>query len=147
MTLRETLITELESLADSYGELAEGLPADAFAADLGEHSNRIGQQFWCVVGARESYGEAIKAERWQGFGCSLTDEQTRDQATVVQALRSSATDMKQLIADTEWTHYRDRVLVGLIEHEAQHQGQLIRYVYGLGYTFPESWKQRWALDD
>ena len=37
------------------------------------------------------------------------------------------------------------MLLALLEHEAQHQGQLIRYVYALDYTFPESWASRWAL--
>jgi hypothetical protein len=30
-------------------------------------------------------------------------------------------------------------------HETQHHGQLIRYVYGLGLVFPESWRDRWNL--
>jgi uncharacterized damage-inducible protein DinB len=34
----------------------------------------------------------------------------------------------------------------LLEHEVQHHGQLIRYLYGLGIERPESWKQRYALD-
>ena len=35
----------------------------------------------------------------------------------------------------------------LLEHETQHQGQLIRYVYGLKYKFPKSWAERWALEE
>lgn len=147
MTFRETLIHELESLADSYEELADNLPDEAFVANLGERSNRVGQQMWCVIGARESYGEAIKAEKWQGFGCSLSDDETRDKATVKAALAESSAAMKDLLASTEWSEYRDRVLVALLEHEAQHQGQLIRYVYSLGYSFPESWIRRWALEE
>jgi hypothetical protein len=147
VNFRETLFRELESLADSYEELANKLPDEAFGNRLSHRSNRIGQQMWCVVGARESYSEAIKAEKWQGFDCSLTDDDTRDKATVARALRESSASMKELLASTEWTEYRDRVLVGLLEHEAQHQGQLIRYVYALGYSFPESWVRRWALEE
>ncbi|MBK8233243.1 MAG: hypothetical protein IPK72_22375 [Candidatus Eisenbacteria bacterium] len=33
----------------------------------------------------------------------------------------------------------------LLEHEVQHHGQLIRFVYGNGLTFPESWKVRYTV--
>jgi len=34
----------------------------------------------------------------------------------------------------------------LLEHEAAHQGQLIRYLYGLALPIPASWKRRYALE-
>jgi len=34
----------------------------------------------------------------------------------------------------------------LLEHEAQHHGQLIRYLYGLRLPIPASWKSRYALE-
>lgn len=33
----------------------------------------------------------------------------------------------------------------LLEHEIQHHGQLIRFVYGNGLTFPESWHTRYTV--
>jgi len=39
------------------------------------------------------------------------------------------------------------LLLDLFEHETQHQGQMIRYVYGLGLHFPKSWIDRWALEN
>jgi hypothetical protein len=33
----------------------------------------------------------------------------------------------------------------LLEHELQHHGQLIRYVYGNKLEFPESWKKRYTV--
>jgi hypothetical protein len=33
----------------------------------------------------------------------------------------------------------------LLEHELQHHGQLIRFVYGNGLTFPESWNKRYTV--
>lgn len=35
--------------------------------------------------------------------------------------------------------------IDLLEHEAAHQGQLIRYLYALKLTIPPSWKARYAL--
>ena len=33
----------------------------------------------------------------------------------------------------------------LLEHEVQHHGQLIRYVYATGLTFPVSWHDRYTV--
>jgi hypothetical protein len=33
----------------------------------------------------------------------------------------------------------------LLEHEVQHHGQLIRYVYGNSLSFPESWHTRYTV--
>jgi len=33
----------------------------------------------------------------------------------------------------------------LLEHETQHHGQLIRFVYGNGLTFPASWNKRYTV--
>jgi hypothetical protein len=39
----------------------------------------------------------------------------------------------------------EEMIIDLLLHEAQHHGQLIRYIYGLGLDFPESWRRRWSL--
>jgi hypothetical protein len=36
-------------------------------------------------------------------------------------------------------------MIDLLEHEAGHHGQLIRYLYGLRREIPESWKKKYAL--
>jgi hypothetical protein len=46
----------------------------------------------------------------------------------------------------DWNDVREALLIDLLEHEAQHQGQLIRYLYGLGITVPTSWKNRYNLN-
>ena len=45
----------------------------------------------------------------------------------------------------EWTPERERLLVTLLEHEVQHHGQLIRYVYANGLSFPASWSERYTV--
>jgi len=65
---------------------------------------------------------------------------------VLDALEQSAADFDQVARHVEWTEARIELLLALFEHETQHQGQLIRYVYGLGYKFPTSWIERWALE-
>ena len=34
---------------------------------------------------------------------------------------------------------------GLLEHEVQHHGQLIRFVYGNKLSFPDSWNKRYTV--
>ena len=131
-----------------YDDLVTTLPAGALALDLaGLPSNRIGQQLWCVVGARESYARAIAAGSWQGFACGLTRAQTEDPAALAEHLRRAAGEAEAAIgATTDWTPDRLRLLMSLLEHEVQHHGQLIRYLYANRLPIPASWKERYALD-
>ncbi len=141
-------IKSLERAFGLYADLAEALPSDAFTRHLADlPSNTVGQQLWCVIGARESYGHAIEDGEWQGFACSLSDEGTADQTAVSQHLRASADSVRALLADAEsLSDQQNAFVLDLIGHEAQHQGQLIRYLYGLELAIPASWKCRWALD-
>jgi hypothetical protein len=131
-----------------YDDLVATLPAGALALDLaGLPSNRIGQQLWCVIGARESYARAIAAGSWQGFTCALAHAQTEDPVTVAEHLQRTAAEAETAIAaTTDWTPDRTRLLMSLLEHEVQHHGQLIRYLYANRIPIPASWKERYTLD-
>jgi len=108
-------------------------------------SNTIGAQLWCVVGARESYARAIAAGEWAGFTCSL--DEPADPAEVAAALdRSEAAISEALAPLDDSSDAQDRLVLNLLEHEAQHHGQLIRYLYGLRLPIPASWKSRYALE-
>lgn len=143
--MRKAVIKNIGVLSQAHTEFAESLPAEAFGRSLEARSNTIGEQFWCVIGARESYADAIENDGWSGFICSLPGAATGNKTQVCQALKRSEIRFEQASRDIEWTDNREALLLALLEHEAQHQGQLIRYVYGLGYRFPESWAERWAL--
>ena len=144
--MRSVVVGEVEALAEGHSELAGHLPAEALVAKLPARSNTIGAQFWCVVGARESYTRALEHGEWQGFSCSLDGSATGDKPQVEAGLARSRRRFSDVVAGLEWTEDRDRLLLALLEHEAQHHGQLIRYVYALDLEFPESWIARWALE-
>ena len=129
-----------------YRDLVDAIGGDGLTRRLGElRSTTIGAQLWCVVGARESYSRAIAAGAWAGFSCSLDD--TADPAKVQGALEASqgvvraALDGLDAADSTRWG-----LALDLLEHEAAHHGQLIRYLYGLKLPIPETWKRRYALD-
>ncbi|NSW53265.1 MAG: hypothetical protein HPY85_12230 [Anaerolineae bacterium] len=146
-TLISGVMDHLHRSFQLFGELAEQLPESALARSLAEPSNAIGEQLWCVIGARESYARAILNDGWAGFRCSLSYEDARGSKPAVQAaLARSAAALDALPPDLEWSDTRQQLLLDWLEHEVQHQGQLIRYLYGLGYRFPDSWAQRWALE-
>lgn len=143
--MREKVIEHVRALFCMHRDLAAVLPDEAFAQRLSIPSNRIGGQYWCLIGARESYGKAIQENGWVGFHCSMPPEDTSNQQKVLAALDKTAEDFEQILNGIDWTDERDALLLDLLQHETQHQGQLIRYVYGLKYSFPESWVERWHL--
>lgn len=105
-------------------------------------SNRIAEQVWCMVGARESYLKGIAAGGWQGFSCTLATP--RDKESVLAALEMTYNQLN----DMEFTGLAEDQLdlaFALLEHEIQHHGQLIRFVYGNKLTFPDSWHKRYTV--
>lgn len=124
-------------------DLVSHLDEPALGFDLpGLPSNRIASQLWCIVGARESYLRAIEAGNWQGFACSL--KTPRSKAATLGALEATHRDLRQ-VDPTGWTDAQLDLALALLEHEVQHHGQLIRYIYANGLTFPRSWNQRYTV--
>lgn len=140
-----------EKLQRSFGlfdDLAKELKEENLKLDLaGLPSNTIGQQLWCVVGARQSYLRAILAGAWQGFSCSLDAKSIENKISVQEQLSVSNKNFISAIAGlSSLTPAQQSLMFDLIEHEAQHQGQLIRYLYGQKLPVPASWKKRYNLD-
>jgi hypothetical protein len=129
-----------------YRDLVESIGPDDLGSRLGDlPSNTIGAQLWCVVGARESYSRAIVAGEWSGFTCSLDDPGSTSK--VLAALARSETDVRAALEGLESaSDSASGLILDLLEHETAHQGQLIRYLYGLRLLIPASWKARYALD-
>lgn len=127
---------------------------DAVSAEqLGSHladlpSDTVGHQLWCVLGARESYPRAARAGEWQGFTSPVTADETRDAAALRAALAQTSSDVDDWITELDAEDEASLTYaLALLEHETQHHGQLIRYLYGLGIDRPESWQRQYALDE
>jgi hypothetical protein len=149
LSLATVIRDRLQRSVRLYDELAASLPESALSRNLPDlPSNRIGSQLWCVVGARESYARALEAGEWSGFTCSLDAEGSRRIADVREALTRSGGLVLGAAADADsFNDDRARLLVDLLEHEATHHGQLIRYLYALDLPIPAGWKKRYALHD
>ena|SRR5688572_6980581 len=105
-------------------------------------SNRIASQLWCIVGARESYMKAIELGTWAGFSCSLAEPKRKH--AVLAVLEATYRQLNG-ISFIGLTDVQIDLAFHLLEHEVQHHGQLIRFVYGNGLTFPKSWNERYTV--
>lgn len=131
-----------------YDDLIETLKDDQLKLDLaGLPSNTIGEQLWCVIGARQSYLKAILAGSWQGFSCGLDWKSTENRTAVRDELSSSKQSFLAAVESmTSMSPPQQSLMFDLIEHEAQHHGQLVRYLYGQKLPLPTTWKKRYNLD-
>lgn len=132
-----------------YDDLLFDLKEESLVLDLaGLPSNTIGQQLWCVIGARQSYLKAILKDGWQGFSCGLRSSETSNKSAVQRELESS---WKSFLADlekiTSLSQTQQSLLLDLMEHEAQHHGQLIRYLYAQKLQIPKTWQSRYSLSE
>lgn len=105
-------------------------------------SNRIAGQLWCIVGARESYTKGIEIGEWKGFSCSLATPKIKK--SVLMTLEETNKKLNE-INFMGLTDIQIDLAFSLLEHEIQHHGQLIRFVYANGLTFPESWHERYTV--
>jgi len=130
-----------------YNDLLGAIEEPMLSSKLpGLPSNTIGLQLWCVVGARESFSQAIMANKWSGFSCSLAT--TTKKEDVGDALRRSAEVVSDALEMVDsYTDVQSRLILDLLEHEAAHHGQIIRYIYGLNLPIPDSWKSKYALKE
>jgi hypothetical protein len=124
-------------------DLVAHLEERSLSLALGElPANRIASQLWCVVGARESYERAIAAGGWQGFACSLREPRVKP--SVLAALAATRERLNR-IDYANLNELQTDLALDLLEHELQHHGQLIRFVYGNGLGFPASWSARYTV--
>ena len=139
----------LERSNTLYLDFLDTIPPEHLRSHLRDlPSDTIGHQLWCVLGARESFPKAARAGEWQGFSSPVSRDGTTDAATLRSAFVQTAADVDAWVAGIDAADDDSlRYVLALLEHETQHQGQLIRYLYGLGIDRPHTWQQQYALDE
>ena len=106
-------------------------------------SNSIGEQAYCIIGARESYLKAFNVGEWSGFECSLID--TNNKSLIIKKLKEAYSNIEVFLENSSTDQVDINLLIDLLEHEIQHHGQLIRVAYANRIKFPESWKVRYTV--
>ncbi|MTI96300.1 MAG: hypothetical protein FH749_12625 [Firmicutes bacterium] len=140
----QILTQRLRDVFTLTADLVQHLSEDNLKLRLGNlPSNTIGQQLWCIIGARESYSRAIVSGQWEGFTCSLRETTSKD--LVMESLNRSADKLLEYLGTEELSEKKLKFVISLLEHEVQHHGQLIRYIYGNQLSFPNSWHTRYTV--
>jgi hypothetical protein len=144
--LQHLIDTRLDAVFGLYDELVASLDEGQLRQSLPVPSNPIGMQLWCVVGARETWARAMQMGTWGPFACSIASfEDTQNPSLVASALATSASAFREAALVSPADETRTDLKLGLLEHESQHLGQILRYLLGLGIEPPPGWKQRFAL--
>jgi len=114
-------------------------------------SQPIEYQFWCMIGAHESYLRELEHGAWQGFASSL-DQFTPVTPTVIKQQMQQADarmahllEKKDLHAPQQNGEAAHAVVFRMIKHEMHHHGQLINLMFCHHLPIPVSWQQAWAL--
>jgi hypothetical protein len=139
--MRDVVIQHIEDRFQSWLDLAEAVEDATLLEKLAAPKYKsLREHFWCVIGGRESYINAVSAGQWDGFGCSL---ETVERPEVIEKMtETQGSFIAAVKAVDDWTPQRDELLTSLLEHETMHEGQVIRLMYGLEKDLPSSWK--WA---
>jgi len=114
-------------------------------------SQSLRYQFFCMVGAHESYLKELEYGAWQGFSSSISDIQELTPTIIKAHMQQASEAMATLFLSTDLTaklqngKYGYEVVQTMIEHEMHHHGQLINFLYCHHLPIPESWHQKWDL--
>lgn len=132
-----------------YVDLVGTLTSEQLASRLADlPSDTLGHQLWCVLGAREGFPRAARAGQWQGFTSPVSGDELTDPQALRAAFESTAGDVDAWVAEIDADDEQSfAYALALLEHETQHHGQLIRYLFGLDIPRPQTWQEQYALDE
>ncbi len=135
--MRETLLKNLAQRFASYNDLVRHIDATTLAKHLDVPRDKsVREHLWCIVGTRESFASAIAADAPLDWKCSMTGFELQDFATALE--ESARTFLDTAASIGSWSDQQADLLARIVEHEAMHEGQIIRHVWGLEKTVPDS---------
>lgn len=135
----------------TYDLLAVLTPADLSQRLPFPESQDLLYQFYCMLGASESYLRELQAGSWQGFKCSLDRLSDYSLEAIARQMREVDRALAAVLATTDLEARLENgkrgyeVVQRMVEHEMHHQGQLIHYIYCHQLPIPQSWFEKWHL--
>jgi len=112
----------------------------------------LSYQFFCIVGAHESYLRQLEHGSWQGFSSSVSGIPNLTPAIIKEHMQRSDAAMADLVKRIDLTQrltdgsYGYEVVQRMIEHEMHHHGQMINFLFCHQLPIPESWHEKWELE-
>lgn len=151
-SLSQILLAEWQAIrALTYDFLAQLSPEQLELRLPFARSQSLGYQFWCMLGAHESYLRKLETGAWQGFACSLDGLAELTPAVIAAQMQAAdnrtahllaSIDIHEALANGQPGH---QVVMQMIKHEMHHHGQLINFLYCHELPIPASWQDEWAL--
>lgn len=135
----------------SYDYLGQLTPEQLALRLPFETSQTLGYQFWCMLGAHESYLRQLESGAWHGFACSLDGMGEITPAIIARQMRAADAHMAELLAGMVLEpplvngQPAYTVVMQMIKHEMHHHGQLINFLYCHRLPIPASWQNEWHL--
>lgn len=111
----------------------------------------IGYQFWCMLGAQESYTRKLEHGKWLGFRCSLPGRESWTPELIGAHMREADVELVRVLAKIDILspllngQPGYEVIFQLLKHEMHHHGQLINLMYCHHLPIPPSWADEWSL--
>ena len=139
--MRDALIASVTHRFRSYDDLIAAIESRQLRQklDAPRHKSLL-EHLWCVVGARESYAQALSTGAWGGFACSMTQQHSRRSRGQAQGLRRGRTRSHRVGRRLD---QRARPTAHeLDEREVMHEGGIIPHMYAFELDIPASVK--WA---
>ncbi len=147
VSLTTILLTEWQKIRQETFAYLDMLEAQQLELRLPfAKSQTLGYQFWCMVGAQESYLKKLETGRWQGFSSSLDKFSTVTPALIKQQMQLADTRLVDLCQQVDLETALDdgepryTVLFQLINHEKHHHGQLINFMFCHQLPIPPGWE-------
>jgi len=152
MAMNSVLMAQWREIRQLTYDYLDNLQADQLGLKMPfSESQPIGYQFWCMVGAHESYLRNLEAGSWQGFASSLdgfdkvTPQIIKEQMQAADASMAKLLNMIDLDESLENGQKGYEIVFQMIKHEMHHHGQLINLLYCHHLPIPKSWADEWAL--
>ncbi|MEZ4679127.1 MAG: hypothetical protein R2932_33410 [Caldilineaceae bacterium] len=146
-TLATTLLREWQKIRqETYAYLTILEPHHLDLRLPFPESQTLGYQFWCMVGAHESYMSKLEYGSWQGFASSLDQVDQVTPRIIQQQMQQADARLAELLTTVDLTAPLDNgeprytVLFQLINHEKHHHGQLINFMFCHHLPIPPGWE-------
>ncbi len=143
------LIKKLKRVFAMNNEFLSTIAEDDLKLRLkGMRSDSIASQITCIIGCRDSYSKCLPIDeqfRWSpDFPYSERYNLIKLKSHLEEVGEKVVCELESidLLSDNQ-----QGLIMDLISHEYQHQGQIIRYFYANGLEMPNTVKTEWHLED
>lgn len=145
---RSEVLSEVSIQADKLMRLAEAIPADKYTWRPTPDTRSIAEVFLHIAAANYNLYKLVGTPPPAGFNGKDYDKSTTDKTKVVAALKDSFNHAKQAITamkdadldkSLDWFGGKNTergVLLFIVRHCAEHQGQMIAYARSVGVVPP-----------